>query len=344
MSEPLLTVEELCVCLGEERHVAVEDLSLELRAEERVALLGPSGCGKTTTLRAIAGFEPVRGGRISFEGRVQSDAGGVRVPAHRRGLGYVFQEFALFPHLSVEENVGFGLRKQSRADATKRIAEMLRLTGLEGLEARRPFELSGGQQQRVALARALAPSPRLLLLDEPFSSLDPNLRGTTRRHTERVLTSVGATALLVTHDRDEAMSFADRLIVMRAGRAEQAGTPEELYAAPRSAFVAEFLGAANFVEGEATGQSARTALGEVPLRVPASGTVSLCLRPESLELVVEGGAPARVVEREYHGASCIYGVEGEGFQVAVLAVGDAPFRKGDAVGVRVRAPAVVLEG
>ena len=130
MSEPLLTVEELCVCLGEERHVAVEDLSLELRAEERVALLGPSGCGKTTTLRAIAGFEPVRGGRISFEGRVQSDAGGVRVPAHRRGMGYVFQEFALFPHLSVEENVGFGLRKQSRADATKRIAEMLRLTGL----------------------------------------------------------------------------------------------------------------------------------------------------------------------------------------------------------------------
>lgn len=343
MSAPLLAVEELRVCLGDEQHVAVEDLSLELCAGERVALLGPSGCGKTTTLRAIAGFEPVRGGRVSFEGRLQSDAGGVRVPVHRRGMGYVFQEFALFPHLSVERNVSFGLGKLPRAEAARRVAEVLSLTGLEGLEARRPFELSGGQQQRVALARALAPSPRLLLLDEPFSSLDPNLRGTTRRHTERVLASVGATALLVTHDRDEAMSFADRLIVMRAGRAEQAGSPEELYAAPRSAFVAEFLGSANLVEGEAVGSCARTALGEVPLRAPAAGVVCLCLRPESLELAPGGGVAARVVAREYHGASCTYVVEGEGFRVSVLASGDAPFRRGDPVGLQVRAPGVVLE-
>lgn len=344
MSAPLLAVEKLSVCLGEERHVAVEELSLELRAGERVALLGPSGCGKTTTLRAIAGFEPVRAGRITLEGRVLSDAGGIRVPAHRRTMGYVFQEFALFPHLSVEKNVSFGLTKLPRAEARERVAEVLRLTGLGELGARRPFELSGGQQQRVALARALAPSPRLLLLDEPFSSLDPNLRGTTRRHTERVLASVGATALLVTHDQEEAMSFADRLIVMRAGRAEQTGTPEEIYAAPRNAFVAEFLGSANLLSGEGQGSSARTALGLVPLRSEARGAVSLCLRPESLELVREGGVPARVVERDYHGASCTYVVEGEGFRVSVLTAGIASFREGDTVGLEVRAPAAVLEG
>lgn len=338
----LLEVEGLTVRLGRERNLVVDGLSFTLRAGERAALLGPSGCGKTTTLRAIAGFERADAGRVRFEGKVLSE-GGRHVPPHLRRMGMVFQEFALFPHLNVGENVAFGLDRLPRQERDARCAEMLRLVGLEGFEERHPGQLSGGQQQRVALARALAPKPSLLLLDEPFSSLDAGLRRSTRNHTEQVLASVGAAALLVTHDQDEAMAFAERLIVMNRGRIEQSGSPETLYRAPRNAFVATFLGAANILRGEAEGRRARTPLGPVPLESELSGPVQLCLRPEALRLVPSGAVGCEIRTREFRGSSTLFQVEGEGFAVSVLCPGDAPWRAGETAAVEVVSPAAVLE-
>lgn len=345
MSDTLLRVEGLSVHVGAVRYCAVSDVSFEVREGEHLALLGPSGCGKTSSLRAIAGFERASEGRIVFDGRTLSSSG-AHVPPHAREIGMMFQDFALFPHLDVGDNVAFGLTKLAREERRVRVADTLALVGLSDLAHRKPGELSGGQEQRVALARALAPRPRLVLLDEPFSSLDANLRAATRAHTARALEAVSATALLVTHDQAEALSFAARLVVLRDGRVEQDGTPEGVYQRPKSAFVARFLGAANLVSAVAAGDHATTALGVLALDGNADGDVVLCVRPENVALSTPTEdtteVRATVVTREYHGATSTYVVRGEGFELSALVAGGPPWTVGDPVSVRVVGPAAPL--
>ncbi|HEU0013103.1 MAG TPA: ABC transporter ATP-binding protein, partial [Longimicrobium sp.] len=230
--------------------LAVDGLSLEVAAGEFLTLLGPSGCGKTTTLRMIAGFEQPTSGRVVVDGRDVT-----ALPPQKRDVGMVFQNYALFPHLDVAENVAFGLRSrgESRAAAAPGVERALEMVELTGFGARRVQQLSGGQQQRVALARALAPEPPLLLLDEPLSNLDAALRERTRDELRALLKQLGMTAVFVTHDQEEAFALSDRVAVLDRGRLQQVGSPEELYAAPANAFVASFLGRANFLPATVEG-------------------------------------------------------------------------------------------
>src|SRR5687767_14886550 len=253
---------------------AVLESELCVERGEFVALLGPSGCGKTTLLRLVAGFERPDAGEIAIEDRPVFGPG-VFVPAHARGIGMVFQEYALFPHLSVEQNVGFGVR---RGDRRERVPELLRLVGLKQQAQRFPHELSGGQQQRVALARALAPEPSTVLLDEPWSSIDPILRGAMRDEIAAILRAAGVTVVLVTHDQEEAFSIADRVALMDSGHIVQVGTPEEMYYAPASRRVAEFVGATNFLPADS--ELAREVVTD-----DAQGDV--LLRPELVGLTVD---------------------------------------------------------
>lgn len=239
---------------------AVAAVSLELAAGDILALLGPSGCGKTTLLRLIAGFEPPQQGRITIGSTPVCDAYH-QVPPERRSVGMVFQDFALFPHLTVAENLAFGLQRLNKATVQERVSEALALIGLQGYASRYPHELSGGQQQRVALARALAPRPSLVLLDEPLSNLDVQVRVALRQEIRDVLKATGTSAVFVTHDQEEAMAIADQVAVMRAGHLEQHGTPESLYHEPTSRFVAEFVTQANFLKANQTGQVWETELG-----------------------------------------------------------------------------------
>ncbi len=283
---------------------AVDELDLEVRSGEVLCLLGPSGCGKTTLLRLIAGFEQPDGGTVEVAGRQVASATRQVRPEHRR-IGFVFQDFALFPHLNVMDNVAFGLRG-SRKERRQRAAEVLNLVGLSVFATRMPHQLSGGQQQRVALARALSPQPHILLLDEPFSNLDASLRGSTRDEVRSILARTGTTAVMVTHDQEEAMSFGDRLAVMRFGGIEQLGSPEEVYLHPRTPFVASFLGRTNLLRGVAADGYARTAVGKVALAGIAAGQVIISLRPDQLELLTGDqppGADVRVTvaRREFKG-------------------------------------------
>ncbi|HIK11078.1 MAG TPA: ABC transporter ATP-binding protein [Oscillatoriaceae cyanobacterium M33_DOE_052] len=239
---------------------AVAEVSLTLEPGEIMALLGPSGCGKTTLLRLMAGFERPDGGTIELAGTTVASAG-EWVPPERRRLGMVFQEYALFPHLKVADNVGFGLQRVSKKEAKQRIEEMLSLVGLQGMENRYPHELSGGQRQRVALARALAPAPTLVLLDEPLSNLDLQVRLYLREEIRKILKNTGTTAIFVTHDQEEALAISDRVGVMRHGKIEQLGTPEEIYSEPASRFVAGFVTRANFLPAKRLGQVWETEVG-----------------------------------------------------------------------------------
>ena len=274
-------------------------VDFELATGELLAVLGPSGCGKTTLLRCLAGFERIEAGRISLAGDVVA-LPRVHVPAHRRQVAVVPQEGALFPHLTVAENVGFGLRRR-RPGRVARIRECLALVGLAGLGDRMPHQLSGGQQQRVALARAMAPRPPLILLDEPFGALDAALRTDLRQAVRRALKEDGATAVLVTHDQSEALSVADRVAVMEGGRLRQVGTPEEVYARPSDAWVAQFVGEADLlpVLGTTPDGRVRTAAGAVA----GTGTgARAVVRPEHVRLVEDGaGVAARVVDVEFRG-------------------------------------------
>ena len=261
--------------------IAVDTVDLEVRAGEFVALLGPSGCGKTTTLRLIAGFEHPDAGSIELDGATIASPG-MGLPPERRRTGLMFQEYALFPHMSVGKNIGYGIgRGENRSD---RVAEALALVGLEGFEARMPSELSGGQQQRVALARALATQPLVMLLDEPFSNLDPERRQQIRADLREILRRAGVTVVMVTHDQEEALSLADRVAVMLDGRIVQVDAPNRLYHAPATRTVAEFIGDAKFVPGIADGLKAKTSLGDVWLLSPAEGAVEVMIRPEMIEL------------------------------------------------------------
>ena len=314
---------------------------------EIVALLGPSGCGKTTTLRMIAGFEYPDEGTITLDGRPLCAGPKRLVPPEQRGIGIVFQDYALFPHLTVAQNVAFGLRGWARADREERVQKVLELVGLDGYEARQPHELSGGQQQRVALARTLAPAPRLILLDEPFSNLDALLRQTTREEVRTILKQAGMTAVLVTHDQEEALSFADRVAVMRNGCIEQMGTPEEVYYQPRTLFVAQFLGRTNLLLSEADGWEAETPLGRLALNRAATGSVLLSLRPEHLTLEAPdatNGPIGEVVAREFKGHDITFRVRCAAAEYLVHTHNRMPFRPGDPVHLRALEPAVVLEG
>ncbi|GAA2237112.1 ABC transporter ATP-binding protein [Kitasatospora cystarginea] len=265
-------------------------------------VLGPSGCGKSTLLRVIAGFHPAAAGRVSLGERTLDD-GRSRLPAERRRIGYVPQDGALFPHLTVAGNIGFGLPRGRRRE---KAAELLALVGLDGLGDRHPHQLSGGQQQRVALARALATEPELLLLDEPFAALDAALRTELRTEVAATLRRAGATAILVTHDQEEALSFADTIAVMRAGRIAQQAAPHELYHAPADAAVAGFLGEANLVPARLDGAKADTAFGSLPLTADA-GTARrgvVLLRPRQLSLTADplpGAVRARVTRSHFRG-------------------------------------------
>ncbi len=278
----------------------VHDLAIQVRTGELMALLGPSGCGKTTTLRLIAGFEEPDTGMIRIGGRTVADAAGQSrkvEPPERRRVGMVFQDYALFPHLSVARNVAFGLPRGER-DRDARVAAALAAVGLSGMAQRMPDQLSGGQQQRVALARALAPNPDLILLDEPFSNLDAELRVSVREEVREILRAAGATAVLVTHDQEEALSLADRVAVMFDGEIVQTGSPEELYHRPATREVGAFVGDAQFLPAEASGRRASCELGDVPLAVPATGAVDIMLRPEQIRLIpaTEASEPNATVQ------------------------------------------------
>jgi iron(III) transport system ATP-binding protein len=292
--------------------VAVDGASICVERGEVVALLGPSGCGKTTLLRLIAGFERPEAGTIDVAERTVSGPSTWVAPERRR-VGMVFQDYALFPHLTVAENVGFGLPRRARST---RVAELLATVGLDGLGRRYPHELSGGQQQRVALARALAPEPELVLLDEPWSNVDPFLRETLRAEVAEIIRPLGVTVVLVTHDREEAFSLADRIALMRDGKVVQEGTSEELYFSPTSRWAAEFVGAANVLAGRVVDGHVETAVGAFPANGSSGAAdANILLRPELVELEPDPTGPAEVVAREFRGHDVFYRVLLDGVEL-----------------------------
>ena len=301
----MLTLDNVSHSLGGTR--VIRGTTFQVQAGELVCLLGPSGCGKTTTLRLIAGLERPDNGEITIEGAPVSSAD-VLVPPHKRKIGFVFQDFALFPHLTVGENIAYGLGYLSSAAATARTNELLQQIRLVDHADKYPHMLSGGEQQRVALARARAPRPPLLLLDEPFSGLDTSLRGRIREETLHILKERGVTTVMVTHDPEEAMVMADRIILMRNGEIVQAGTPDELYHHPVNRFAAEFFGEINRLSGTAEGDWISTDLGPVSNDSFANGTdVDVMIRPDALTLSSdsEGSHPARVCDLRYAGGSSL---------------------------------------
>jgi iron(III) transport system ATP-binding protein len=299
-------------------HPVLTGLDLEVPAGAFTAILGPSGSGKTTLLRLLAGFERADAGSIRIGDRVV-DGPGVHVPPERRHLGYVPQEGALFPHLTVAGNVGFGLSGRHRRGS--RTGELLELVGLAGMGGRYPHQLSGGQQQRVALARALAVEPEVVLLDEPFASLDAHMRASVRADVQRICRTAGTTAVLVTHDQDEALSTADRIAVLRDGAIAQFAAPQELYARPADPSLARFVGDANLLDGKlADGPAVDTVLGRLPLAAgcgaAGAGVVTVLVRPEQLELSTDGraggGLAGHVVACEYYGHDAVVRVQPDG--------------------------------
>ncbi|MFZ5651845.1 MAG: ABC transporter ATP-binding protein [Bacillota bacterium] len=324
---------------------AVSDLTLEVQRGEIYTLLGPSGCGKTTTLRLAAGFERPDRGRISIAG--SSVAGpGCWVPPEKRGLGMVFQNYALFPHLNVEDNVAFGLRGLPARRRQARAGEFIELVGLSGYEKRYPHQLSGGQQQRVALARALCPGPLVVLLDEPFSNLDTDLKENMRIELRRIIKATGATAVLVTHDQKDALAISDRIMVMRSGTVQQVGDPRSIYLRPANRFVASFIGKSNILHGRVArdGLSVETEIGLIPYDLRylkgAAGLVKLSVRPEGFELSDSSPIAGRVNTVNYLGSEleCLVDVPmaGGGAREVLVRVGAGHhLSPGDTVFMRV---------
>ncbi len=334
---------------------ALDGVDLTVEKGVFATVLGPSGSGKTTLLRCIAGFESADGGTVVLAGRELDSPGAPSVRPYDRDIGVMPQEGALFPHLSVARNVGFGIADRPRALRRKRVEQLLDLVGLQGLGDRRPHELSGGQQQRVALARALAPEPQLILLDEPFSALDAQLRVELREEVRGLLRSLGTTALLVTHDQAEAMTLADHLVVMRAGRVVAAGDPRQVYREPVDAELGQFLGEAVVVRGTYVGSGQRLAvdcvLGRLPVaaetradRFPGDSECDVLLRPEQLSVrrLDEPGAvgsTASVVAQSFYGHDALVRVRLDNLtQLAVRVPGSVRFGVGERVRVQVDAP------
>ncbi|WP_254862114.1 ABC transporter ATP-binding protein [Halovivax gelatinilyticus] len=313
-SDVVLELDDVRASYGDE--CVIEACSLRVKEGEILTLLGPSGCGKTTTLRLIAGLETPDSGRIRLHD--EAVAGGDRfVPPEERGVGVVFQEFALFPHLSARENVAFGLTDWDSDERDRRVDELLDLVGLSDQHDAYPDELSGGQQQRVALARSLAPEPTILLLDEPFSNLDVDLRVEMREEVRRIIKEAGVTAVSVTHDQEEALSISDRIAVMADGTLEQVGVPERVFQRPKSRFVAGFLGHASFLSGRVSGDHVETALGRV-LRADVGGLVEeydnteidLLVRPDDVTAypAEDSETDGEVIYRRYLGPTILYRV------------------------------------
>ncbi len=302
-ASPYLQIRHISKCFG--KVAALDDVSLDVREGEFLFLLGPSGCGKTTLLRIIAGLETPSAGQV-----IQAGVDVTRLPPSQRDFGIVFQSYALFPNLTVAQNIAYGLENQRlpRLQVQMRVAEMLQLVGLTGYEARYPAQLSGGQQQRVALARALAISPGLLLLDEPLSALDARVRSRLRLEVAALQRRLGVTTIMVTHDQEEALTMADRIVVMDHGRIAQIGAPREIYRAPATPFVADFVGLMNFLPGVMVeGRVAQVRCGGVTLQVPADAQglppgreVTVAIRPEDVRILRNGLDMVNVVETRVH--------------------------------------------
>lgn len=352
-----LQLDAVCVRYGRGRsaHDAVRDVSLTLAEGEIGVLIGPSGCGKTSLLRAVCGLETATSGRISLGGRHLADAAaGLHLPPEKRQIGMVFQDYALFPHLSVADNVAYGLHGLPRVQRGARVQQMLELVDLAAAASRMPHQLSGGQQQRIALARALAPSPRLLLLDEPFSSLDVDLRERLAHEVRAILKQHGTTALVVTHDQLEAFALGDRIGVMQQGRLEQWDEAYTLYHRPATRFVAQFIGHGVFaparITGHGSGCKVETALGvlkdmaEHPLPMPSPATqYEVLLRAD--DVVHDDASPvkARIERKAFRGAEYLYSLRlpgGEPLLALVPSHHDHPI--GDWIGVRPEVDHVVL--
>lgn len=299
--QALLSIQNISKAFGARQ--ALQNITFEIQPGSITSVLGPSGCGKSTLLAIIAGLETADEGDIYWEG--QSLQG---IPPHLRGFGLMFQDFALFPHLNVFENVAFGLRmrRQPVDEIRHRVSETLHLVGLEGFDRRDINTLSGGEAQRVALARALAPEPRLLMLDEPLGSLDRTLRERLTDELRSILRSLELTTLYVTHDQEEAFLLSDEIIILNAGKMVQSGKPQEIYQSPKSVFVAQFLGLRNLLPATAHGTQVETAIGWLPLPESVYGEVTVLLRPEGMRLDDEGPHMLEgvVVERTFLGTSC----------------------------------------
>jgi iron(III) transport system ATP-binding protein len=319
--ETVLSLDRVTRTFGEE--TAVDALSLSVREGELLTLLGPSGCGKTTTLRLIEGLDRPTTGSISIAGEVVADEHTFREP-EERDVGLVFQDFALFPHLTVAENVAFGLREWDAAAREGRVDDLVELVGLEAHREKMPSQLSGGQQQRVALARSLAPEPDLLLLDEPFSNLDVRLRVEMREEVRRILKAAGVTTVSVTHDQEEALSISDRVAIMNDGRIEQVGKPEVVFENPESRFVASFLGRASFLPARVRGETVETTLGTLstaqlngPVEAYDGAQIDVLVRPDDLEARPADAAAAdgRIGHRQYTGPAFVYRISLESGEV-----------------------------
>jgi iron(III) transport system ATP-binding protein len=322
---------------------ALQGINLEVAEKEFCVLLGPSGCGKTTTLRCVAGLEKPDEGEIEISGvQVNSPQAGVYVPTEKRDIGMVFQSYAIWPHMSVFQNVAFpltqGQRRVPRSEVAQKVREALRLVQLDGLQDRPATDLSGGQQQRVAMARAMVTEPKILLMDEPLSNLDARLREQMRVELKKITRSIGVTTLYVTHDQAEALSLGDRVCVMHDGRILQIGPPDEVYSRPASLFVAQFVGEMNFVRGKVINrEAAQTAIGKVRCPVPqgveAGKEVTLAVRPEHLRLLpsqhsTSEGFPGKIVTKNYLGDSALLEVEVNGQALVIKLPGDCTFAVG----------------
>ncbi len=306
---PIVLEMKNVACSYEAGSLALENISFSVRKGDIICLLGPSGCGKTTTLRAVAGFESVSCGEIKLNGETVS-ATDRHVPTERRRVGMVFQDYALFPHLTIQDNVGFGLPRVTTTNRRDLIDEMLSLTGISELAGRYPHSLSGGQQQRAALARALAPQPVLLLLDEPFSNLDPETTHRMRVELLRLLKKTQTTAVLVTHDHEEAFAMADRVAVLNNGKLEQFAAPETMYHFPASPFVAEFVGQADFIPGTIHDSVVETRLGAFPVPKGYQGgpEVVVMIRPGNIRIYGTDNGDGTVESRQFRGSETIYGI------------------------------------
>ncbi|MBN9217701.1 MAG: ABC transporter ATP-binding protein [Mesorhizobium sp.] len=338
---PAVEFRDIDIAYG--KFVAVRDFSLSIRKGSFVTLLGPSGCGKTTILRSIAGLVDISGGQIMIDGRRVDD-----VPIYKRNIGLVFQSYALFPHKNVFDNVAFGLKYRNvpKPEIVRRVGKALEMVRLPGTEKKLPSQLSGGQQQRIALARAIVFEPQVLLLDEPLSALDANMREEMRVEIKKIQKETGITAIFVTHDQEEALSMSDRIVVMNAGRVEQIGTPQEVYETPATAFVADFLGKANMLAGTVSRSSGPTAVtlaaGQTvnvvaPKPLAQGGKVTVVVRPQKLSVGAAGAnrLSGRVVSASYLGGSAIYEIDiGGGMTIrANTPISGRVFREGEAIEV-----------
>ena len=327
---PLLEINDVSVSFGDTE--VLSGISLELESKQLLAVLGASGAGKSTLMRLIAGFDSVGGGSIVLDGEILSDSLRTVAP-ERRSIGIVPQDSALFPHLNVSQNIGFGLSGLSKEAKAERVGELLRLIRMEELASRMPQELSGGQVQRVALARALAPKPKLVLLDEPFSALDAELRGQLREEVRQVLRAEGATAVLVTHDQEEALSLADRVAVLREGKIIQVGSPSEIYNSPADVGIATFLGESVLVDGKVSGGKILTDLGSLSAlnNVAEGATGVVAIRSENFYLQPNPTGDSEVVGRVFFGHDAL--VEVQTPKLRIRARSNGPFAP--EVGMRV---------